>query len=138
MAVSKLLARFSTDTDAEEMGRWVDFGDGIRIRIRRIRSQKSIEVRKELDKPYANDLRRGALADSVAEDLLIKQVAAGVISAWEGIDIGDGDLPYTPDNAYKVLKLLPDLRDEILQVSMSAESFRKHFDDGVVENLSAS
>ncbi len=115
---------------------WTDFGDGIRVKIRRIRSKKSIAVRKELDLPFSGELRRGQLDEGVAEDLLVKQVAAGVIADWEGIDLGEGNLPYTPDNAYKVLKTLPEFRDEILQVSMNAESFRKQFDEGLVANLS--
>ena len=121
-------------------------GDGIRVKIRRIRSKKSIEVRRELDKPHANEIRRGTLSDDASTDLLVKQVAAGIIADWEGIDLGhlarandlpEGDIPYTADNAYRVLKLLPEFRDEILQVSMSAESYRKNFlEEPVIENLS--
>lgn len=146
MAVSPLLTRFSNDTSKEEAGVWTDFGDGIRVKIRRIRSKKSQDVRKELDQPHVGDIRRGALPDNIAEDLLLKQTAAGVIADWEGIDFGnhakdfdlpEGSIPYTPENAYKVLKALPELRDEILQVSMSAESFRKVFlEDQVIANLS--
>lgn len=135
--VSALLKRFSNDETLEEGGRWTDFGDGIRIKIRRIRSKKSLDVRKELEKPYLAELRRGPLPDSVVEDLLIKQLAAGVVSDWSGIDIGEGDMPFTIDNAYKVFKQFPDLRDAVIQISVDGDNYRKQFEEtAVLENLS--
>ena len=80
MSNSKLWQRFATNEDTEENGVWVNFGDGIRVKVRRLKSRKSQEVRKELDKPFTNEIRRGSLDTKTAEDLLVKQIASGVIS----------------------------------------------------------
>lgn len=126
MATSKLFARFSTDDNKEEAGVWCDFGDGIRVKIRRIRSRKSQEVRKDLERPYQDQVRRGPLPEKLAEELLVNQLANGIISDWEGVDVGDGvEVPYTAANAVTVLTALPELRDEILRISMDADNFRK-------------
>ena len=124
-AKSKLFAKFATDQDKEETGVWVDFGDDLKVKVRRLRSRKSIEVRKELDKPHVNEIRRGVMSPDVAEELLMRQVAGGVIADWKGVEDEDGTvLPYTPDNAYKLLKALPEFRDAIFQVSMDADAFK--------------
>jgi hypothetical protein len=132
---SKLFNRFSTDQNREEQGVWVDFGDGIRIRIRRIRSKKSADVRKELEKPLVDQIRRGPLPEAEAEDLLVRQIAYGVIVDWEGVDLGDGVVvPYTRENAVKLLKALPELRDAILQISVDADSYRLKVDEDAEKN----
>jgi hypothetical protein len=133
---SKLYSRFSTDQNKEEAGVWVDFGDGVRIRIRRLNSRRSQEVRNELNRPHADTIRRGPLPSDVAEELMLRQIARGIISDWEGVDLGDGvSVPYTGENAYKLLKDLPEIRDHILQVSSEADNFRAKVDEDTEKNL---
>lgn len=138
MALSKLAQRFTTDENKEEAGVLVDFGDGLKIRVRRFKSKKSQDVRKELEKPFVDQIRRGPLSDAVAEEMLIKQIATGIIADWEGMEWPtDGvSLPYTAKNAYDVLKALPELRDQILQVSIDAENYRVKVQEEAKENLS--
>lgn len=143
MAKSALHSRFKMDSSLEEEGVWVNFGEGAKIRVRRLKSKKSQEVRKELDRPYTNEIRRGGLPEDVASDLLFKQIAGGVISAWEGVTVGDafpnsdnpGDvLVYNPENALALLKELPELTDEILGISLNKDSFKLAEDDDAVKN----
>lgn len=129
MSKSKLFAKFATDTNREEAGTWVDFGDGVKFRIRRFKSKASLDARKELDKPFTDELRRGKLDDRIAEDLLIKQMAYGVLADWQGVEAEDGTpLEFNRDNAYKILKALPDLRDEIFGIALDRESFKAKSD----------
>jgi hypothetical protein len=122
---SKLYARFQMDEDREEAGVWVDFGDGIRVKVRRLKSRASQDARKELDKPFTNEIRRGNLASEVAEDLLVKQIAKGVIADWSGVDDKDGKpLTYSPEAAYELLKALPEFRDEIFAISVDRDAFK--------------
>lgn len=134
---SKMMTRFSTDENKEEGGVWTDFGDGMRVKIRRLRSRKSMEVRKELEKPFADTVRRGALPDSVAEELLLKQMSRAIIADWEGIDLGDGvEVPYTIDNAYTALKKFSEFRENVLQVAMEADHYRTKVDEDAEKNSS--
>lgn len=124
---SALFAKFATDSDREEAGIWVNFGEGIKVKVRRLKSRKSQEYRKELDKPYTNEIRRGALDDKTAEDLLIRQIGGGVVADWSGVEDEDGTpLPYTAENAIRLLRLLPEFRDAIFAVSVDADAFKKH------------
>jgi hypothetical protein len=135
MALSKLMKRFSTDEDREENGRWVDFGEGLRIKVRRVKSKKSMEIRKDLERPFVDQIRRGPLPDAVAEEMLVNQIARGIIADWEGVELEDGVLlPYTAKNAYDVLKALPELRDSVLQISIDAENYRLRTDEDAEKN----
>ena len=122
---SKLHNRFKTDESKEEQGVWIDFGEGIRVRVRRIRSRFSQAVRLELEKPHSESIRRGPLPNDVAEDLMMKQIAKALISEWEGVTDEDGNvLECTYENKLAIIKELPELRDEILQVSMDRDSYK--------------
>jgi hypothetical protein len=136
---SKMTARFATDENREEGGVWVDFGDDIRVKVRRFRSRKSIEVRKELDKPFADVVRRGTLPEGVAEDLLLKQMAKAIVADWEGVDLGDGEVvPCTEGNSLVALKKFPEFREAILQVSIEADNYRAKVDEDAEKNSAAS
>ena len=135
MTKSSLFSKFAMDNDKEEAGVWVNFGDGIRFKVRRLKSRKSQEVRKELDKPFTTEIRRGALPDDVAQDLLVRQIAGGVVAAWEGVTDEQGnDVAYTPDNAYAILKKLPELVDELLGLSLNKDSFKASDDQAAEGN----
>ena len=122
---SKLHNKFKTDDAREENGVWVDFGDGIRVRVRRIRSRFSQAVRLELEKPHSEAIRRGPLSNEVAEDLMMKQIAKALIADWEGITDEEGNvLECTYENKLAIIKSLSEFRDEILQVSMDRDAYK--------------
>lgn len=122
------LDRYSTDKSAEEEGQWVDFGDGIRVQIRRLNSKISKDFRRKLEKPYASQFRNREMPESLQEELLNKQVANTIVVAWEGIpDPADPKkmLACTPDSVLGVMEKFPDFRDDILTASMERTTFQK-------------
>lgn len=136
---TNLDAKFRMDTDKEEQGIWVDFGEGVRFRIRRFKSAKSVAVRKELDKPHADMIRRGTVSQDVAEELLNRHIAAGIVVDWEGVNetTEDGSqrpIPYSAETAYRLLKELPELREELLTVTVERDAFRAKVDEDAVKN----
>ena len=118
----------------------------VKVQIRRLKSRTSTSAREELNKPYANEIRRGALSPDVYEDLLIRQLAKGVIVGWEGVKLSDVralsegeedvEVPYNFENAYAVLKNLPEFRDEIFAVSVERDVYTKSADEDAKANLS--
>lgn len=134
-AKKSIFEKFKTDETMEETGVWANFGDGIRIKIRRLKSKKSLDARRELDKPIANEIRRGTLSAEEQKDLAIKQVAYGVIADWEGVTNVDGeDIVYTAKNAYELLKALPELADLIIGISVEADNYREQVVADAVKN----
>lgn len=122
-----LYEQYKTSSSFEENGVWVDFGDGIRVKVRRLNSDKSRDVRKQLEAPYSAQMRRGQeLPDSVSEEILKKQICHGVVIAWEGVTDEKGKvLDFTPDNAYKVFTDLPDFLNDVATASATRATFKE-------------
>jgi hypothetical protein len=122
------MERYKTDRKAEEDGQWVDFGDGVRVKVRRLNSAKSREVRRRLEKPYVNQFRGGReYPESLQEELMNKQLSEGIVVDWEGVpDPADVSkpLPCTPDNVLRVINLFPDFREEIVTASLERATFQ--------------
>lgn len=126
---SALHARFAMDAGREENGVWVDYGDGISVKIRRFKSRASQEARRELDKPHADVIRRGPLPEALAEELLVKQMAKAIIVDWKGVTDADGNpLECTEEARYAILKELPEFRDEIFALSVERDHFKAKAD----------
>lgn len=126
--MANFLDRYSTDKDAEEAGVWVDFGDGIEVQLRRLNSNKSKEIRRKLEKPYAKQFRGQDMPETIQEDLLNKQIAKAIIVDWKGVP--DPAKPESPlacseEAVLDMIRKFPDFRDEILQASMERATFQK-------------
>jgi len=132
---TNLLKQYKTDKDKTEQGVWVDFENGISIRIRRLSSQASINARREAEKTIVSSLRNGKLSDEQNEEIAVHQLARGVIADWKGVTGDDGtEIPYSGDAAYEILKDedLAEFRVEILQISLNRDSFKADADkDGL-------
>ncbi len=135
-AKSKLFRRFHVVEDKAENGAWVDLGEGIRFKLRRIKSKASQQVRERLNEPHIETIRAGKLSEDVAKDLLVEQLARGVIADWEGVqDPETGELvPYSAETAVAFLKALPDLAEEIFQHAISRDVFQEKMQDDAVKN----
>lgn len=128
--------RYNTDVTLEETGVWVDFGDGLKVCVRRLNSKHSRDLRRKLEKPYATQFRNRDMPDSLQEELLNKQLAQSIVVDWEGVDdpyaeVKEGEkappLPYSADNVLKVMSdpEFKDFREDILTAAMTRETFEK-------------
>lgn len=120
--------RYSTDKDAEEQGQWIDYGDGLKVKLRRLNCTKSREVRRKLEKPYAKQFRNTEMPESILEMLLNNQLAKAVVVDWEGVpnpNKPSEQLPCTEENVLRMIQDFPDFRDDILTASMERATFQK-------------
>lgn len=130
-----LWGKFATDNDREENGVWVNFGDGIRVKVRRMKSRISQETRKELEKPYLADIRKGGITEEQAKEMLLQQISQAIISDWEGVTDKDGaTLPCTPAAKYNILKALPEFLDEIFVISTERDNYKAVADEDTEKN----
>lgn len=132
--MSKFSERYNTDKDAEENGQWVDFGDGIRVKVRRLNSKHSQEVRRKLEKPYVATYRNREMPASLQEELMIKQLSQSIIVDWEGVEDpshnpAEGEpqrmLTCTPENILTIVSQFKDFRDDVTTASMERATFQK-------------
>jgi hypothetical protein len=124
--MSKFTERYTTNKEAEEEGVWVDLGDGIEIKVRRIKSPTSRKVLRQLQAPYEHMRRTGrSLPESVETEITRKWAAHGLLVDWKGVGDKDGkNLPFSPDNALKVLQEFDDFADDVAYFAREVETFR--------------
>lgn len=121
--MSKFYDRYKTDKKLEEEGQWVDFGDGVKVKIARLNSERSLAARRKLEKPYSKI--RGSIPEDIQEEILTKQVAEAVIIAWEGVtDEAGKEIECTYENRIKILKEFKDFRFDVVTASVEAETFK--------------
>lgn len=121
--MSKFVDRYKTDKDLEENGQWVDFGDGVLVKVARLNSERSQAVRRKLEKPYSKI--RGSIPEDISEEILTKQVAEAVLLDWKGVTDENGkELECTYENRYKVLKEYKDFRFDVVTCAVEAETFK--------------
>lgn len=133
--MSRFRDRYETDKTAENEGVWVDYGDGIQVKIRRVNCARSREYRRTLEKPYAKMMRSGDLPDSLSEELLNKQIAGVLVVDWKGVEDprapapAEGEkptmLPFSQENVMFMITEYPDFREDILAASMEKATYQK-------------
>jgi hypothetical protein len=133
--MSKFTQRYQTDKNLEENGVEVELDEGVSITFRRISSEKSREVRRRLENPYKRQIRTNTLSTKVQEDLLLKQLAEGVLINWKGVTDAEGnDLPFSPENALKVFKDFPDFLNDVATAVQERDFFKKEDLEADVKN----
>ncbi len=124
--MSTFAERYQTDRSLEEEGAWVDLGDGIKIRIARIQSQRARRVLARLYRPYDNLRQNGRKVPESIQDKITRQwIAEGILIDWEGVTDAEGEpVPFTAENALEVFEAFPDFLDEVVYFSREQETFR--------------
>jgi len=126
---------FGTDSKKEQEGVVHEMGDGLKIKIARIGNpnyQKRFQV---LSKPHRRALRRGTLSDEVAEKLLVKCLAETIVLDWEGLEEQGKPIPYSTENAIRILTDYPELRNYVNDIANELEGYQAEEDEEATENL---
>lgn len=131
-----ILSLFKTDRASEEEGRWFPLGGPIQVQLRRFTSKKSAAVRDELYRPYKRpgkvDMK---VPTEVDVDLTNQHLARGVIVNWKGLYAEDGsEIPFSADEAYKLLTELPDFAREIVMLAIDMDNYRAQTDAAIAKN----
>lgn len=138
--MADFMDRYATDKNLEEEGVWVDYGEGLKVKVRRLNSKHSRQLRRKLEKPYATQFRGREMPESLQEELLNKQLAGSVVVDWEGVPNPDNTtemLPCNPENILLMVSRFNDFRDDILTAAMEKTTFQKE-DEKVKEKNSKS
>lgn len=123
--MSGFLERYQTDKNLEEEGVWVDLGGNVQVKVARITSRKSKEVRRKLERPMVRKNRSDELSIDQLEQLMTEQLAQAVIKDWRGVTDDDGvELPCTVENCRMILAKFPDFREDVATASLEKETFR--------------
>lgn len=118
------LSQFRTDETSEEAGVWVEMGEGAKVRIARMYNRKYKQEFQKLMRPYRTQARTNTLPDDVAEELLIKVMAATILLDWKNIFLDGKEIPYSPANAEKMLTMFKDFRNIVSEYAQDMDLFR--------------
>ena len=126
---------FETDTNDEIGGIWLDFPNGASFKVARMGgSNKSFNRKfRQRTKSFRGNVE--AMPDEMLEQISVDAFVDGCLLDWEGIVGRDGvEIPFSKENAKKLLKDLPELRDNLINEARNFENFRKESVDEVAKN----
>jgi hypothetical protein len=126
---------YATNEDKETDGVWQDLGDGIEMLIARIGNPKYQKLFQRLSKPHRKAIRRGSLKEDVAEKLMIECMAETVLLGWKNVEMDGKPLPYSKENAIKILTEFKDLKDYINDFANEMEAYMQEDAEEAEENL---
>lgn len=121
-----LIQKYGTDVSLEEEGVWVDYGDGVEVKIARWGNSTFRRVYARLTRPYKEQMRRESLAPEIDKRIMDQVIAESIVLDWKGVDLGHGEIPHNQAAALEVMarKDLKDFRADIVTASQAAETFR--------------
>jgi len=126
---------FGTDSTKEQEGVVHEMGEGLKMRIARIGNPNYQKRFQALSKPHRRAIRRGTLADEVAEKLLIQCLAETIVLGWEGLEENGEEVPYSLENCVRILTDYPELRNYINDIANELEGYQAEDDEEATENL---
>lgn len=118
---------FSTDSESEEAGIWVDLTDEISFKVRSIGSKAVLDKREELMRPFQSLIKTGGkVPEKKNEEIGRKVIAGAVIADWKGLsDTEGGPLEYSFENALRVITELPRFANFVIGISTEHENYRQ-------------
>lgn len=133
--MGKFSQRYGVDKDRAENGVTVDFGDGVKVTLRRSSSKHSRDVREKLERPYTNMTRTGRpLPADIQEKLNKAHLIEGIIIDWEGVELNDQLVSFNKENALAVFEAYPDFLNDVLVACTTQDAFRKEEREQDVKN----
>lgn len=116
--------QFRTDEKLEIEGAWFDIGDGGRLLIARKGNARYRHRLRGLVRGKERQLRLDTLPEHIADQIMVAVMADTVLLGWDGLDWNGEPLPYSIENATKLLTELPDFRNLVDDLSEDMAAFR--------------
>jgi hypothetical protein len=137
-----LYKQFETDTSIEREGLWLEYGSNsknepIQIKIARAGGSNNtyLKLLEARFKPYKRLIQNESLERPILEKVVREVYAETILLDWKGVEDREGNsLPFSKDNALKLLNDLPDLYADILEQSTKSALFRKTIQEADAKN----
>lgn len=128
---------YGTNTKLENEGSKIDLGDGLSVTITRLKNPQFRKMYANLTKPYERQMRQNTLSEEIQNKILTQCLIETVVMNWSGLTLDDKEIPYSKENAYKILSdpELADFRDLIVDLAGDAQNFREELLEESEKNL---
>jgi hypothetical protein len=135
--MSTLYQQFRTDPDIEIKGIILQYGKNskdvpIEIRIARAGggNQRYLKALEKRTKPFRRQIQSDTLDRDIQREVLIEVYADTVVLGWSGVEDEKGaPLPFTRENVIKLFNDLPDLFNDVMDMSVKATLFRSEMQE---------
>jgi len=131
---------FKTDEKKSDEGVWCPVDAVTEIKIARYGNRVFQRALKNAMKPYKQLIDRGAIDDDTADRVLVTAIADGILLDWRGMTRNGKELPYSREEAVKILldKSLRDFRALVVELSQDMQMFRDAEIEEAAGNLQSS
>lgn len=97
------LSEIRTNINLEENGVWVDFIEGLRVKIASLNCKAYTRACDKVLKPHTRRIRDGMLSTDERLKLVSPIVARYIVLDWEGLEDECGTpIPYSPEKAEEI------------------------------------
>lgn len=128
---------FGTDRAAEIEGIWVDYPNGVSMKIARMGGANTEYARYLTNqlKPYKFQLDRGTLSEEKSKEILLDVFARYVLKDWSGVTDEKGQpIEYCVEAARKVLAEYPELLNELQTLASDYRRFAQEVLEETAKN----
>lgn len=114
--------QFRTDDSLSKAGVWVDFGASAEFKIASFGNEDfGVEFRRRTD-PWT---KMGVeVPDDEQETIMVELLAKYIVLDWKGVFEGEDELPYSRENAERLLREVPFVRSRIIEEARRIQNFR--------------
>lgn len=117
------LTQYKIDTNASDDGKWFPISDA-KFKLVSLSSIRSKNFRRQNEKVLAPYHRSGLpIPEEVSEDNLFKMLSQAIILDWENVKEGGVEVPFSSENAYRLIKTYPILAEAISSILQDLRSF---------------
>lgn len=126
--------QFGTNSSKEIEGAWIDLGEGASLKVARLGNKENRALIQKLTTPHRVALRNGKLGEDLVEKITIEAMAATILLDWKGIELDGKALPYSRDNAIKLLTEYKDFREQVSAFAADIALFQDEEEAAAVKN----
>jgi len=120
------LDKFKANTVDELEGVWFEASEGVRFLTKRFGGMNSPLIKKALAKhykPYARLIEKGLYPEDAERKIYIKVFVDACLKDWEGVEVEGQVVPFSKEEAIKLLVHLPDLADMLIEYAQDVNSY---------------
>lgn len=128
---------FKTSEKHETEGIWLDYGEGMRIRIARAGGSNKafLKASEKLQRKYRRQSQLDLLSEEMSRRIFKEIYAETIVLAWENVKDESGNPMEC--NRQNIIKLFTDLHDLFMDVRAQAENlalWREELDEADAKN----
>lgn len=123
---------YRTDPALKKEGVWIDLGGGARIKVASFDNEDFSAQFRKMVEPYSKMGQE--VPDEEQERIMTFCVARHIMLDWEGIFDGEDELPYTVENAERLISEIEFVRERVIGEARKFQNFRQQNVETVAKN----